>query len=54
MKGVLADINVIGQVAHLVQLMQAEPWADFWKELGLVLHRFGDVGLALDDHKISE
>lgn len=48
MKGILADNNVIGQVAYLVQLMQSEPWADFWKELGLVLRRFEDVGLAPD------
>ena len=46
MQGILADNNVIGQVAYLVQLMQAEPWADFWKELGLVLRRFEDVGLS--------
>jgi len=47
-KGILADNNVIGQVAYLVQLMQAEPWSDFWKELGLVLRRFEEVGLAPD------
>jgi hypothetical protein len=46
LKGILADNNVIGQVAYLVQLMQAEPWTDFWKELGLVLRRFEEVGLA--------
>ena len=46
MKGILADNNVIGQVAYLVQLMQAQPWGEFWKELGLVLRRFDDVGLA--------
>src|SRR5438105_1844963 len=45
-KGILADNNVIGQVAHLVQLMQAEPWGDFWKELSLALRRFDEVGLA--------
>jgi hypothetical protein len=39
---------VIGQVAYLVQLMQAEPWGDFWKELGLVLRRFEEVGLTLN------
>lgn len=44
-KGILADNNVIGQVAHLVQLMQAEPWGDYWKDLGLVLRNFKDVGL---------
>ena len=46
MKGILADNNVIGQVAYLVQLMQAQPWGEFWKELGLSLRRFDDVGLA--------
>ena len=46
MKGILADNNVIGQVAYLVQLMQSEPWADFWEELGLALCQFADVGLA--------
>lgn len=46
MKGILADNNVIGQVAYLVQLMQAEPWGDYWKDLGLVLRHFQDVGLA--------
>jgi hypothetical protein len=25
--------------------MQAEPWAEFWKNLGLVLFHFEDVGL---------
>jgi hypothetical protein len=43
--GILADVNVIGHVQHLVQLMQAEPWAEFWQELSLVLRHFQDVGL---------
>jgi len=43
--GILADNNVLGQVAYLVQLMQAEAWVDFWKELGLALFRFADLGL---------
>lgn len=46
MRGILADNNVIGQVAHLVRLMQAEPWRDFWIDLGLTLFHFQDVGLA--------
>ena len=45
MKGILADINVVGQVDHLVKLMQAEPWTEFWNDLGLVLRRFEDLGL---------
>jgi len=44
-KGILADNNVIGQVAYLARLMQTQ-WRDFWKELGLVLRRFEGVGLA--------
>jgi hypothetical protein len=45
-RGILADNNVIGQVAYLVRLMQAEGWADFWNGLGLTLVRFDDVGLS--------
>jgi hypothetical protein len=44
--GILADVNAIGQVEYLVQQMQAESWADFWKALGLVHKRFAEVGLA--------
>ena len=44
-KGILADNNVIGQVAYLVRLMQAKPWDEFWNELGLVVCQFADVGL---------
>lgn len=46
MKGILADNNIIGQVAFLAQMMQSNAWADFWKQLGLVLRHFEDVGLA--------
>jgi hypothetical protein len=44
-QGILADHNIIGQVTYLVQLMQAEPWAEFWQHLGLALRGFEDVGL---------
>src|SRR5208282_3761483 len=45
-KGLVADINVQGQVAYLAQRMQADAWADFWQELELVLYSFEDLGLA--------
>src|SRR5262245_38071916 len=45
-KGLIADANVQGQVEHLVQRMQANAWANYWQALGLVLHRFEDVGLS--------
>jgi hypothetical protein len=44
-KGILADNNVIGQVAYLAQLMQTHGWEDFWNDLCLTLFRFEDVGL---------
>jgi hypothetical protein len=47
-KGILADNNVTGQIAYLVQRMQTGIWEDFWKHLGLVLRRFEDAGLAPD------
>lgn len=46
MKGILPDVNAIGQIHALVRQMQAEPWADFWTALGLVLKQFEDVGLS--------
>ncbi len=46
--GILADNNVIGQVAYLVRLMQTDGWGDFWNGLGLVLVRFDDVGLSAE------
>ena len=46
MKGLTADANVEGQVEYLVQRMQAPAWAEFWMALGLVLHRFENVGLS--------
>ena len=46
MKGILADNNVIGQVAYLAQLMQAHGWEDFWNDLGLTLLQFEDIGLS--------
>jgi len=44
-KGILADIHLTGPVAALVREMQAGSWAEFWKDLGLVLFHFEDVGL---------
>jgi hypothetical protein len=44
-KGLLADVNTRGPVDYLVQHMRAEPWAEFWRHLGLTLFHFEDVGL---------
>lgn len=44
-KGILADNDVRGQVDYLADLMQADPWTEFWRDLGLALLHFEDVGL---------
>lgn len=46
MKGILADINALGQVQALVEQMQTEPWAEFWTSLGLIVKCFEEVGLS--------
>lgn len=46
MKGILADINSIGQVNYLVARMQGEPWTAFWTGLQLTLKHFAEVGLS--------
>lgn len=46
MKGILADVNIQGQVDLLVVFMQAEPWKLFWDHLHLQYFHFTDVGLA--------
>lgn len=45
MKGILADINVIGQVSYLVQQLQSPEWADFWDSLNVSVKHFADIGL---------
>jgi hypothetical protein len=47
-KGILADVNIEGNVQLLVKLMAAEPWQEFWHELQIPSLRFADVGLAVD------
>ena len=45
MKGILADNDVIGQVAQLVEMMQEPEWAELWVHVGLAVLHFEDVGL---------
>jgi hypothetical protein len=47
-KGILADVNIQGQVDLLVTLMQAAPWKLFWDDLRLQYFHFSGVGLPHD------
>ena len=46
MKGILADNDIRGQVEYLVALMNAEPWQEFWRDLGIALFHFESMGLS--------
>ncbi len=46
MNGILADINIAGQVRRLVDTFySSEEWSDFWQSLGIVSLTFAQVGL---------
>jgi hypothetical protein len=47
-RGILADINIQGQVLLLVALMRGEPWQEFWEDLRLTCFTFADLGLERD------
>ena len=51
MKGILADVNIEGQVDYLMALARGEPWGDLWQELELGYATFGEVGL---DHDATD
>lgn len=46
MKGILADVNIRGQVNDLAREMQSGGWLEFWTALGLTLYHFEDLGLS--------
>jgi hypothetical protein len=45
--GLLADANITGPVEYLARLMQTGSWGGFWRDLGLALRHFADVGLSV-------
>jgi hypothetical protein len=47
-KGILADVNIKGHVEYLTALMKAEPWKEFWDDLGIERATFDELGLQHD------
>ena len=43
---ILADVNLIGQIDRLVAEIESGEWAELWAGLGVILLRFGDLGLS--------
>ena len=46
MRGVIADVNIQGQIDDLIRLLETDPWSIFWAELQISYFHFADVGLA--------
>jgi hypothetical protein len=42
----LADVNITGDVALLVQIMQSDYWREFWDYLDVRLRTFPELGLS--------
>jgi hypothetical protein len=38
MRGILADNNVAGQVATILDILESHYWGDLWKEMDLTFH----------------
>jgi hypothetical protein len=45
LKGILADVNIQGQMDALVVVIQAEPWKLFWDYLSVKYLHFSDIAL---------
>jgi hypothetical protein len=45
MRGILADVNIQGQVEILRLILEGDYWAEFWRQLSLGVYHFADVGL---------
>ena len=48
MRGILADINVVGQRIALFSIWTSDTWRDLWNDLGLVVESFPTLGLSDD------
>ena len=46
MRGIVADANIEGHVARLVDHILATGWVAFWEYLGVTNETFADIGLA--------
>jgi hypothetical protein len=45
---IMSDNDVQGHVTRLMDICQASPWAELWRDLGCVLCTFEDLDLAED------
>jgi hypothetical protein len=48
MRGILADMNVIGILLHLGNIWHSETWRELWSGLGIAIESFESLGLPLN------
>jgi hypothetical protein len=48
MKGIMADINVKGQMRMLLYILESDGWKEIWTSLNLSVQTFADLGLSRD------
>ena len=52
MKGILPDVDVIGQCIALTRIWASPTWRTIWDELDTIVATFDDVGLSFDAQDI--
>ncbi|MCI0741837.1 MAG: DUF5615 family PIN-like protein [Gemmataceae bacterium] len=45
MKGILADVNIVGHLFGLVRIWESDEWKEIWRSLNLRIFTFEDLGL---------
>ncbi len=45
MKGILADVNIVGHLFGLVRIWESDEWKEIWRSLNLRVFTFEDLGL---------
>jgi hypothetical protein len=48
MRGILADINVVGTLTYLGHIWRSDTWRELWFGLGIAIESFESLGLPLN------
>lgn len=46
MPGLVADVNIEGQVLVLIGILETAPWIDLWRELNMPVYALPDLNLS--------
>lgn len=48
MKGILSDVNILGQLQALMYILEGDYWREVWRSLDLAVYTFADFGLPVN------